>query len=104
VALGEMKYYGASSANHLQREPRKDDGGPFDSWTGTEDDLDWVNLRQARCERHEKAKKKPICAACDSVIAHCQQLMTDGARYGRQYMVARFQKAYLEYIILCMLD
>ena len=99
-----MKDYGASCANDLQREPRKDDGGPFDSWAGTEGDLQWVNLRKARCERHENAKKKPICAACDSVIAHCQQLKTDGARYGRQYMVARFQKAYPEYIIRYMLD
>jgi len=115
VALGEMKDFGAlygeedvdssgASIQDLQREPRKDDGTPFDSWAGTEGDLQWVNVRQARCERHERSKKKPICVACDSVIAQCQQLKTDGARYGRQYMVARFQKAYPQYVVRYMLD
>ena len=42
--------------------------------------------------------------SCTSLLRQCQQLKTDGARYGRQYMVARFQKAYPEYIIRYMLD
>jgi hypothetical protein len=109
VALGEMKDFGAlygeedvnssgASIQDLQREPRKDDGTPFDSWSGTEGNLDFVDVRQARCPSHRGGV--PVrCALCTSVLRQCQQLKSDGARYGRQYMVARFQKAYPEYII-----
>ena len=76
VALGDVKDYGRGCANGLVREPDKPGGGQYDSWSGTENDMSW-------------SYGSPHKAA----------LRADGAQYGRQYIVCRYQKAYPQYIL-----
>ena len=76
VALGEVKDFGRDCAQSQVREPEKPGGGQYDSWSGTERDMEWSSG-----DRHKDA------------------LRDDGAQYGRQYIVCRYQKAYPAYIL-----
>ena len=110
VVLGEVKDFGAAygpmvdgrqQIRSLEREPVKPDGGHYDSWCGTEGDLEWVRVDKAKCERHMTGHRVPAggCEACERVKAHCRVLKADGKRYGKQYMIARSEKAYPEYVL-----
>jgi len=76
VALGDVKDYGSAYANDLAREPDKPGGGQYDSWAGTEGDMQW----------------------CRGSV-HKNALRAHGAQYGRQHIVRRYQKAYPQYIL-----
>ena len=76
VALGEFKDYGSGYDHNLAREPDKPGGGQYDSWSGTEGNMQW-----SRGSTHKDA------------------LRANGVQYGRQYIVCRYQKAYPQYIL-----
>jgi len=89
VVLGNVKDYGASLARGLEREPRDERTGiPYDSWTGTEDDLRGVTeIEAVRLSGSPTEKEK------------AQLLVDEGHKYGRQYIVCRYQKAYPAYVV-----
>jgi hypothetical protein len=87
VVLGNVKEFGAELAPDLLREPKDDDGKPYDSWTGTENDLRGVaEIEAVRSSGKPSAKR-------------AQLLVDEGHKYGRQYIVCRYQKAYPAYVV-----
>ena len=125
VVLGDVKDYGSARNSDLvdvgdqmicacdiEREPLKpaaEGGGRYDSWSGTEGDLKWVKESDARCYRHMKAKRQPMAKkrpanctgpdSCADALEHCRTMIADGKRYGEQYIVCRYQKAYPQYVV-----
>ena len=89
VVLGNVKEYGARLAPDLVREPRDERTGiPYDSWTGTENDLRGVaEIEAVRLSGSPSEKKR------------AQLLVDEGHKYGRQYIVCRYQKAYPAYVV-----
>jgi hypothetical protein len=88
VVLGNVKEYGAKLARGLKREPiDKRTGKAYDSWTGTEKNLIGVTeIEAVRLSGSPSAKR-------------AQLLVDEGHKYGRQYIVCRYQKAYPAYVV-----
>jgi hypothetical protein len=88
VVLGNVKEFGAELAPDLQREPRDERTGiAYDSWTGTEKNLIGVTeIEAVRLSGSPSAKR-------------AQLLVDEGHKYGRQYIVCRYQKAYPAYVV-----
>ena len=128
VVLGDVKDYGSKwstdlvdfgdrriRARDIAREPPRpaeDGGGEYDSWSGTEGDLKWVKESAARCFKHDnerivqkkkKFKERPAdCVgpdSCAEALEQCHTMLADGKRYGKQYIVCRYQKAYPQYVV-----
>ena len=89
VVLGNLKDYGTELAPDLLREPRDERTGiAYDSWSGTENDLRGVTeIEAVRLSGSPSAKKR------------AQLLVDEGHKYGRQYIVCRYQKAYPAYVV-----
>ena len=88
VVLGNVKDYGAQLAPELVREPFDERGIPYDSWSGTEKDLRGVaEIEAVRLSGSPSEKER------------AQLLIDDGHKYGRQYIVCRYQKAYPAYVV-----
>ena len=89
VVLGNVKDYLAKLAPELLREPIDERTGiAYDSWTGTEDDLRGVTeIEAVRLSGSPTEKEK------------AQLLVDEGHKYGRQYIVCRYQKAYPAYVV-----
>ena len=82
VVLGNVKDFDRELAPKLLREP-----SGFDSWTGTENDLRGVaEIEAVRLSGKPSAKR-------------AQLLVDEGHKYGRQYIVCRYQKAYPAYVV-----
>ncbi len=87
VVLGNVKDFGAELAPGLLREPIDDDGKPYDSWTGTENNLIGVTeIEAVRLSGSPSARRAEL-------------LVDEGHKYGRQYIVCRYQKAYPAYVV-----
>jgi hypothetical protein len=88
VVLGNVKDYGAKLAPDLLREPVDERTGiACDSWTGTENDLIGVTEIEA------------VRLSCSPSAKRAQLLVDEGHKYGRQYIVCRYQKAYPAYVV-----
>ena len=82
VVLGNVKDFDRELAPDLLREP-----SGFDSWTGTENNLIGVTeIEAVRLSGSPSAKR-------------AQLLVDEGHKYGRQYIVCRYQKAYPAYVV-----
>ena len=89
VVLGNVKDYGAQLAPELVREPFDEGTGiPYDSWSGTENDLRGVAEIEAVLLSGSPYEKE-----------RAQLLVDEGRKYGRQYIVCRYQKAYPAYVV-----
>jgi hypothetical protein len=77
VALGCIKDFGRELATDLKREPLG-----FDSWSGTENDM-----------------KDTIATDDATKDIDARMLLRNGHEYGRQFIVARSEKAVPRYII-----
>jgi hypothetical protein len=88
VVLGNVKDFGAELAPDLLREPIDERTGiAYDSWTGTEKNLIGVTeIEAVRLSGSPSAKR-------------AQLLVDEGHKYGRQYIVCRYQKAYPAYVV-----
>jgi hypothetical protein len=82
VVLGNVKDFDRELAPELLREP-----SGFDSWTGTENNLIGVTeIEDVRLSGSPSAMR-------------AQLLVDEGHKYGRQYIVCRYQKAYPAYVV-----
>jgi hypothetical protein len=82
VVLGNVKDFDRELAPDLLREP-----SGFDSWTGTENNLIGVTeIEAVRLSGSPSAKR-------------AQLLVDEGHKYGRQYIVCRYQMAYPAYVV-----
>jgi len=79
VSIGKYCDYKSAFKPNLEREP---DG--YDSWGGTEGDLNINQVERRNFEEH-------------AVDYH--ELYADGARHGRQYIVARDSQCYPGYVV-----
>jgi hypothetical protein len=88
VVLGNVKDYLAKLAPDLLREPIDERTGiAYDSWTGTENNLIGVTeIEAVRLSGSPSAKR-------------AQLLVDEGHKYGRQYIVCRYQMAYPAYVV-----
>jgi hypothetical protein len=89
VVLGNVKDFDRKLApDLLLREPIDErTGKAYDSWTGTENNLIGVTEIEAiRSSGSPSAKR-------------AQLLVDEGHKYGRQYIVCRYQKAYPAYVV-----
>ena len=88
VVLGNVKDFDRELAPDLLREPRDERTGiAYDSWTGTENNLIGVTeIEAVRLSGLPSAKR-------------AQLLVDEGHKYGRQYIVCRYQKAYPAYVV-----
>jgi hypothetical protein len=89
VVLGNVKDYGARLARGLVREPIDERTRiAYDSWSGTENDLRGVaEIEAVRLSGSPSEKER------------AQLLVDEGHKYGRQYIVCRYQKAYPAYVV-----
>jgi hypothetical protein len=107
VALGDVKDFGSEYASQTEREPPKPDGTKYGSWSGTEKNMQWPKDSDARCVVHNDRKKfkrlsstvKKGCKKCQDALSQCKTMREDGERYGRQYIICRYQKAYPQYVV-----
>jgi hypothetical protein len=83
VVLGNVKDFDRELAPKLLREP-----SGFDSWTGTENNLIGVTEIEAVLSSGSPSAKRAA-----------QLLVDEGHKYGRQYIVCRYQKAYPAYVV-----
>ena len=83
VVLGNIKDFDRELAPDLLREP-----SGFDSWTGTENNLIGVTEIEAVLSSGSPSAKRAA-----------QLLVDEGHKYGRQYIVCRYQKAYPAYVV-----
>jgi len=88
VVLGNVKEFGDKLAPDLLREPIDERTGiAYDSWTGTENNLIGVTeIEAVRLSGSPSARR-------------AQLLVDEGHKYGRQYIVCRYQKAYPAYVV-----
>ena len=88
VVLGNVKDFDRELAPDLLREPIDERTGiAYDSWTGTENNLIGVTeIEAVRLSGSPSANRARL-------------LVDEGHKYGRQYIVCRYQKAYPAYVV-----